>query len=53
MNGWKVLDLDLAKFTTPVGKFPTPLAQLPQSGHIILQDHGGEVTYRNLLVKKL
>lgn len=53
MNGWKVIDTDLSKMTMPIGKFDTPLAQLPQDGHIVLQDHGGEVWFRNLLVKKL
>ncbi len=53
MNGWKILDLDLSKMTTPIGKFDTPLAQLPQKGHIILQDHGAEVWFRNLVVKPL
>jgi hypothetical protein len=53
MNGWKVLDLDLSKMTTPIGKFETPLAQLPQTGHVILQDHGAEVWFRNLVVKPL
>jgi hypothetical protein len=52
-NGFKVLDLDLAKLTMPVGKFDTPLASLPRSGYILVQDHGGAVTYRNVLVKKL
>jgi hypothetical protein len=52
-NGWTVLHLDLAKMTMPIGKFDTPLAQLPQTGHIILQDHGHEVWYRNLLVRPL
>jgi len=52
MNGWKVLDIDLDKMTMPIGKFPTPLAELPKEGHIILQDHGGEVVFRNLLVRK-
>jgi len=53
MNGWKVLDVDLSKMTMPIGKFDTPLAQLPKEGHIVLQDHGGAVWYRNLLVRKL
>lgn len=53
MNGWKVLDVDLDKMTMPIGKFPTPLAELPKEGHIILQDHGGEAWFRNLLVRKL
>lgn len=53
MNGWKIIDTDLAKMTMPIGKFDTPLAQLPQDGHFLLQDHHGEVWYRNMLVKKL
>ena len=53
MNGWKILDLDLSKMTKPIGKFDTPLAELPQSGHIILQDHGDEAWYRNLVVRPL
>lgn len=53
VNGWKVLDVDLSKLTMPVGKFGTPLATLPQKGHILLQDHGGEAWYRNVVVKKI
>ena len=52
VNGWKVLDVDLSKLTMPVGKFATPLATLPQKGHVLLQDHGGEAWYRNLVVRK-
>ena len=52
-NGWKVLDLDLSKMTMPIGKFDTPLAQFPPEGHIILQDHGDEVTFRNLRIRRL
>lgn len=53
MNGWKVLDLDLARLTMPIGKFNTPLAEMPREGHLILQDHGGEVVFRNLRVRRL
>lgn len=53
VNGWKVLDIDLASLNVPIGKFDTPLAELPHKGHIILQDHGGEITFRNVLVKPL
>ncbi len=53
MNGWKVLDVDISKMTMPIGKFDTPLAQLPQKGYFLLQDHGGEVWYRNAYYRKL
>jgi hypothetical protein len=52
-NGWKVLDVNVALMTMPIGKFDTPLASLPPTGHIILQDHGGEVVYRNLFVRPI
>ncbi|HNZ47414.1 MAG TPA: DUF1080 domain-containing protein [Candidatus Hydrogenedentes bacterium] len=50
-NGWKVLDLDLGLMTMPIGKFDTPLASLPKEGHIILQNHGDEVWFRNLKIR--
>ena len=53
MNGWKVLDLDLSKMTMPIGKFPTPLNDLPMVGSLLLQDHGDEVWFRNMRVRKL
>lgn len=53
MNGWKVIDTDLSKMTMPIGKFPTPYAELPQEGHIILQDHGGEVRFGALKIRPL
>jgi hypothetical protein len=37
----------------PIGKFPTPLNELPVTGSVFLQDHGNEVWFRNLRVKKL
>lgn len=53
MNGWKVIDTDLALMTKPLGKFPVAYADLPREGLLMLQDHGGEVWYRNIRLKRL
>ena len=53
MNGWKVIDTDLALMTKPLGKFPVAYAELPREGLLMLQDHGGEVWYRNIRLKRL
>lgn len=53
VNGWKVMDTDLSKLTTPVGKFPIAFADLPVEGLLALQDHGGEIWYRNIRIKPL
>ena len=53
MNGWKVVDTDLALMTSPIGKFSLPFAELPLKGIIALQDHGGEAWYRNIYVRPL
>jgi hypothetical protein len=53
VNGWKVIHTDLAQMTEPLGKFSIPYADLPKEGVLMLQDHGGEVWYRNILLKRL
>lgn len=53
MNGWKVLEADLGKMTEPVGKFDFPFASLPLGGRLALQDHGGELWFRNIVIRKL
>lgn len=53
MNGWKILDIDLSKMTMPVGKFPTPYAELALDGYLFVQDNTGEAWYRNVMLKKL
>ena len=53
MNGWMVIHTDLAKMTKPLGKFKTPYAEMPLVGGFTLQDHGGEVWYRNIMIRKV
>jgi hypothetical protein len=53
MNGWMVLHTDLGKMTKPLGKFKAPFAKYPLEGNLLLQDHGGEAWYRNILIHKL
>ena len=53
MNGWKVIDVDMSKMTSLIGKFKVPFAELPQDGLLALQDHGGEAWYRNIYIRPL
>lgn len=53
MNGWMVVHTDFSKMTMPLGKFDAPYAQMPREGEFRLQDHGGEVWYRNILIRKV
>jgi hypothetical protein len=52
-NGWLVVVADLSQMIEPLGKFTVPFAELPKEGLLMLQDHGGEVWYRNIYLKKL
>ncbi len=52
MNGWKIIDTDFSLMTTPIGKFKIAFTDLPLVGTLALQDHGGEVWYRNILIRK-
>jgi len=52
MNGWLVIQSDFSEMTDPLGKFKAPYAEMPLEGMLSLQDHGGEVWYRNILVRK-
>jgi 3-keto-disaccharide hydrolase len=52
MNGWLVIRADFSKMVEPLGKFPVPYAELEPEGLLALQDHGGEVWYRNILIRK-
>ncbi|MBI2434588.1 MAG: DUF1080 domain-containing protein [Candidatus Hydrogenedentes bacterium] len=51
MNGWKIIEANFDQMTSPIGKFTIPYASLPFDGIIALQDHGGEVWYRNVYVR--
>jgi hypothetical protein len=51
MNGWPVVYTDLALMREPIGKFDIPFAELPREGLIALQDHGGEIWYRNIRIR--
>jgi len=53
MNGWKIIDTDFSKLTTPIGKFSIAYNDLPIEGNLAFQDHGGEVWYRNVIIKPL
>lgn len=52
MNGWRVVHTNLDQMTTPIGKYKAPFADLPRDGLLMFQDHGGEVWYRNVRIKK-
>lgn len=60
VNGTKVSEADLSKWTTPQmnpdgskNKFKTALSDLPKLGHIGFQDHGHNVSFRNVFLKEL
>ncbi|GMV99550.1 MAG: hypothetical protein AMXMBFR84_06890 [Candidatus Hydrogenedentota bacterium] len=52
MNGWLVVTSDFGQMTEPLGKFKVPYTELPLEGLLALQDHGGEVWYRNIWIRK-
>lgn len=53
MNGWRVVQTNLDQMTMPIGKYKAPFSELPKEGLLMFQDHGGEVWYRNIRLKKL
>jgi len=60
MNGEKIIEMDLDKWTTPGknpdgsgNKFKKALKDFSREGHIGFQDHGARVAFRNVRIKKL
>ena len=60
LNGHKIVSANLDRWTTPEqnpdgseNKFKTALKDLPRTGHIGFQDHGHNVWFRNVYLKKL
>ena len=53
VNGWKVIDADLSKMDTPLGKFKVAYNAIPLTGTLCFQDHRTEAWYRNIRLKKL
>jgi hypothetical protein len=53
INGWLVIHTDLSKMDTPLGKFEVAYRDIPNSGMITFQDHGGAVWYRNIRLRVL
>jgi hypothetical protein len=52
-NGWRIIHTDLSKMTEPYGKFEIAYADLPLEGLLAFQDHGGEVWYRNVYIRRV
>jgi hypothetical protein len=50
-NGWMVVYTDLGMMKEPLGKFSYAFSDLPTKGMLALQDHGGEVWYRNIRIR--
>ncbi len=53
LNGLKVIEADFAMMTEPVGKYDFPYSKMPKTGYIGVQNHGGQVWFRNIRIKKL
>jgi hypothetical protein len=51
-NGFKVIDVDLSQLTEIVGSWNMPYADKPLKGLIGVQNHGSELWFRNIRVKK-
>ncbi|MCL6519477.1 MAG: DUF1080 domain-containing protein [Armatimonadetes bacterium] len=60
LNGERIIVMNLDKWTTPhknpdgtKNKFNTAYKDMPRSGHIGFQDHGGKIWFRNIRIREL
>jgi hypothetical protein len=60
LNDEKIVEMDLDQWSTPgmnpdgtQNKFRNALKDMPRNGHIGLQDHGGEIWFRDIRLKRL
>lgn len=53
VNSWMVLHTDLSKMETPLGKFEVAYRDIPKSGMLTFQDHGGAAWFRNIRLREL
>lgn len=53
VNGFKVIDADFSQLTEPIGKFNFPYSKMPKTGYIGMQNHGHELMFRNIRIKKI
>lgn len=53
LNGTRVIDMNLDEWTAPVGKFKTAYAEMPRAGYIGFQNHGDDVWFRNVRIKRV
>lgn len=53
LNGEKVIDTDFSTYTKPIGKFDFPYCDLPKEGWVGVQNHGGEIWFKNIEIKEL